>query len=160
MKHRRAEVLIVAVAASFALACDPAANISFDNPTNETLTVFPQGLSVPSTARTLPPRGRYVEGMLMDRAKQAPDAKIFQFAATGPDGEVVFCRQYSYDDLRRDQFVIVLRPGTRECGTTKIFEASGMTRCDTISATNDESGPSCAPLTRERLASHVRFTRG
>jgi hypothetical protein len=97
------------------VACDPADNVAFENGTDVPLTVYPQGLKVPSTARTLAPRARYTEGMLSERARRDPNVKVWQFAARSPAGEVVFCREYSYAEMQRDQFLVVLRAGVLEC---------------------------------------------
>jgi hypothetical protein len=106
---------MILVAAVLLFACDPGDNVSFENPTDQTLTLYPQGLKVPSTARTMPPGGRYTEGMLTGGARREPNKKVWQFAARGARGEVVFCREYSYADLQAERFVVSLRSGVLEC---------------------------------------------
>jgi hypothetical protein len=115
MKSGRVPTSAFVLAIALLLACDPANNVSFENGTGQAVTLYPQGLNVPSTARTLPPGGRYTEGMLSARGRQEPNAKLWQFAARGPEGEIVFCRAYSYADLQRDRFLVIVRTGVREC---------------------------------------------
>ncbi len=106
---------MAAIATLMLVACDPGATFRFTNDTGEIITLYHDGLGVASTARRLSPGETYVEGKLMSAAAARPDDRLREVGARDASGTVVFCKRYSYNELRRIEFRIQITRAVNEC---------------------------------------------
>lgn len=100
----------MAVASCGFLPGDEALPIEFVNRTGENIILYEKGRSYPSRRKELVPDARFknvwVGSRLDDKAK---DMTFYRVEATTGSGELVFCHDYSFNELTRIRWVVEIR---------------------------------------------------
>lgn len=117
---RRSLAAVVAAAALVscgAFGGDRGLPIAFVNTTDENVILYEKGRANPAYRKELAPNSRtenvWVDSRLDDKAK---DFVKYRVEATTRSGEVVFCHDYTFNELTRIGWVVQVRRHN-DCGT-------------------------------------------
>jgi hypothetical protein len=97
-------------AACGALGGDKGLPIAFTNRTTETMILYEKGRSNPSYRKELAPDARaenvWVDSRLDETGK---DSVKYRVEATTISGDIVFCHEYSFNELTRVRWLVEIR---------------------------------------------------